>query len=170
MRSKPPWLLASGPAHAGCPPDIWCPALARAGRPPARLMWNTDRVEVEVVAATTGQEVDELPLGGQAIHDAGRHGVRLRPGDPVAHRPAVGQQGQSQPFRPEQQTLRRRPLPYVLAVAVADVQPDRPGRLEHPRDPAHHQPQLIHPAINVGLDTDLAPHPIVAQLESTAAR
>ena len=48
---------------------------------------------------------------------------------------------------------------------VAEVEPDRPGRLEHPRQLAADRSEIAHPVIDRSFQAELPGHAVVAQLE-----
>lgn len=72
-------------------------------------VWLPDGVEVEVIARLSAEDEYQFVAACQAIADAGRHGIRLRPDNLVTQDPAVARQREGEPFRREQQTLHPAP-------------------------------------------------------------
>ena len=124
-----------------------------------------DGVEVEEVARSTAEQVDDLVLTGQAVGDAGGGGVGLGPDDLVADDPAVRQQRQSQALGPEQEGLARCAFAAVRAVGVAEVEPERACRHQDARQLLHDGAQVLDPLVDGGLRAQLALVLVVAQPE-----
>ena len=124
-----------------------------------------DGVEVEEVARSTAEQVDDLVLAGQAVGDTGGGGVGLGPDDLVADDPAVRQQRQSQALGPKQEGLARRAFAAVRAVSVAEVEPERAGRHQDARQLLHDGAQVLDPLVDGGLRAQLALVLVVAQPE-----
>jgi len=104
---------------------------------------DTDRVEVEEVARLLGRKDDRFVGRTQTIPRALRHGVGLVPHDNVPDDPAILSEGERDPLRREQKTLRGCALAGVAGMSVPEVQPQRAGRFEEPVDLAQDRPQAL---------------------------
>ena len=124
-----------------------------------------DGVQVEEVARSTAEQVDDLVFAGQAVGDAGGSGVGLGPDDLVADDPAVRQQRQGQALGPKQKGLARRAFAAVRAVGIAEVEPECAGRHQDARQLLHDGAQVLDPLVDGGLCAQLALVLVVAQPE-----
>ena len=73
----------------------------------------------------------------------------------VTHKPAICKQRLRQALRTEQQRLGGRSLARTGGVHVADVQPERTPRNQHPRNLGRDRAQVLHPLVNVGFLAEL---------------